>query len=193
MLKPNDIVVRAFDGSKRMVHGEVDLPIKVGSQVFNSTFYVMDICPTYSCLLGCPWIHGAGVVTSTLHQKLKYPVKGKIVIVCGEEEFMISHLNSFKYVEMDGEFIENPCQAFEVVSPMVVVAKTTPDTPEAAKDTPRMASLKDVCAVVEDGGYTIWGQLPDFPLKSDKFRLGFTSKAQKEVRRACAGKLPLSH
>ena len=43
VLKPNDIVVRAFDGSKRMVHGEVDLLIKVGSQVFNSTFYVMDI------------------------------------------------------------------------------------------------------------------------------------------------------
>ena len=31
ILKPSDIVVRAFDGSKRMVHGEVDLPIKVGS------------------------------------------------------------------------------------------------------------------------------------------------------------------
>ena len=31
VLNPSDIVVRAFDGSKRMVHGEVDLPIKVGS------------------------------------------------------------------------------------------------------------------------------------------------------------------
>ena len=31
-LKPsNIIVVRAFDGSNRMVHGEVDIPIKVGS------------------------------------------------------------------------------------------------------------------------------------------------------------------
>ena len=37
-LKPSNIVVRAFDGSKRMVHGEVDIPIKVGSQVFESTF-----------------------------------------------------------------------------------------------------------------------------------------------------------
>ena len=54
VLKPSDIVVRAFDGSKRMVHGEVDLPIKVGSQVFNSTFYVMDIRHAYSCLLGRP-------------------------------------------------------------------------------------------------------------------------------------------
>ena len=31
ILKPSDIVVRAFDGYKKMVHGEVDLPIKVGS------------------------------------------------------------------------------------------------------------------------------------------------------------------
>ena len=102
-----------------------------------------------------------------------------------------SHLNSFKYVEMDGEFIETPCQAFELVSPMVSVAKAIPGTPEAARDTPRMASLKDARVVVEDGGYTIWGQFPDFPFKSDKFELGFTFKDQKEVRRARVGKQPL--
>ena len=37
-LKPSNIVVRAFDSSKRMVHGEVDIPIKVGTQTFDSTF-----------------------------------------------------------------------------------------------------------------------------------------------------------
>ena len=61
-----------------MVHGEVDIPIRVGSQVFDSMFYVMDIRPSYSCLLGRPWIHEAGAVTSTLHQMLKYPVKGRL-------------------------------------------------------------------------------------------------------------------
>ena len=35
VLKPSDIVVRTFDGSKRMFHGEADLSIKVGSQTFN--------------------------------------------------------------------------------------------------------------------------------------------------------------
>ena len=89
-----------------MVHWEVDIPIKVGTETFNSIFYVMDIRPSYSCLLGRPWIHHVGAVTSTLHQKLKYPVRGKIVTVHGEEEYMISHLNSFYYVELDGEFIE---------------------------------------------------------------------------------------
>ena len=98
VLKPSDIVVRAFDGSKRMVYREVDLTIKVGSQVFNSTFYVMDIRLAYSCSLERPWIYGAGAVTSTLHQKLKYPVKGKIVTISGEEEYTVSHLKSFKYV-----------------------------------------------------------------------------------------------
>ena len=53
-LKPSNIIVRAFDGSKRMVHGEVNIPIRVGSQVFDSTFYVMDIRPSYSCLLVAP-------------------------------------------------------------------------------------------------------------------------------------------
>ena len=41
-----------------------------------------------------------------LHQMMKYPVKGRIVTVHGEEEYMVSHLNSSRYVEMDGEFIE---------------------------------------------------------------------------------------
>ena len=148
----------------------------------------MDICPAHSFLLGRPWIHGAGAVTSTLHKKLKYPVKGKIVNVCGEEEFMVSHLNLFKYVEMDVEFIKTPCQAFEVVSPMVAAAKATPDVPKVVKYVPRMASLKDARVVIEDGGCTIWGQLPDIPFKSDKCGFGFTAKSQKEVRCPHIGK-----
>ena len=50
-----------------------------------------------------------------------------------------------------------------------------------------MSSLKDAKAVIEEGGCTIWGQLPDIPYKSDKFILCFTSGAQKAVRRARAG------
>ena len=45
--------------------------------------------------------------------------------------------------------------------------------------------------MVEEGGSTIWGQLPDFPYKSDKFGLGFTSTGQKVVRRACVGGPPV--
>ena len=103
---------------------------------------------------------------------------------------MVSHLNSFKYVEMDGEFIETPCQTFEVIPPTIVVAKDTPATPKIVKDSPRIASVKDARTVVEEGNCTIWGQLPYIPYKSNKFSLGFSSKAQKEVRRICAGGPP---
>jgi len=36
-------------------------------------------------LLGRPWIHAIGVVTSSLHQCLKYIVNGTLVIVKAEE------------------------------------------------------------------------------------------------------------
>ena len=54
-----------------------------------------------------------------------------------------------------------------------------------------MASLKDAKAAVEEGGCTIWGQLPDIPYKSDKLGLGFTSGAQRVVRRDRVGRPPL--
>ncbi|XP_050875925.1 uncharacterized protein LOC127079584 [Lathyrus oleraceus] len=88
-LPPSDLIVRVFDGSRRAIFGEVDLPVKIGPQVFGTTFFVMDIQPAYCCLLGRPWIHGAGDVTSILHHKMKFPSGGKIVIVCGEEEYMM--------------------------------------------------------------------------------------------------------
>ena len=66
-LRPSDLMVKAFDGSRREVFGEVELPIKVGPRTFNATFFVMDIQLAYCCLLGRPWIHKAGAVTSTLH------------------------------------------------------------------------------------------------------------------------------
>ena len=53
-----------------------------------------------------------------------------------------------------------------------------------------MASLKDAKATIEEGGCTIWGQLPEIPYKYDKFGLGFTTEGQKVVRHARAGRPP---
>ena len=45
----------------------------------------MDIHPSYSILLGRPWIYAAGVVASSLHQCLKYIVNGMLITVEAEE------------------------------------------------------------------------------------------------------------
>lgn len=92
VMKPNELVVRTFDGSRRTVVGEVDLIVNIGPHTFFITFYVMDIYPAYSCLLGRPWIHLAGAVTSTLHQRFKFLINNKLVVVEGEEDIMVSHL-----------------------------------------------------------------------------------------------------
>src|ERR1051325_10124519 len=89
---------------------------------------------------------------------------------------------------MEGEFIETPCQAFEAIPRVMPV--DSPITPKVTKVPPRMASLKDAQAVVEEGGHTIWGQLPNLPFKSDKTSLGFTTEGQKMIRRERSDKLP---
>jgi hypothetical protein len=167
VLTPSDLVVRAFDGSKRSVFGEVTLPVKIGPEVFNIVFYVMDIQPAYSCLLGRPWIHGAGAVSSTLHQKLKYVWNGQVVIVCGEEDILVSHLSSFKYVEMDGEIHETLCQAFETIA-IEKVAFVKQKKPSAS-----IASYKQALEVVNSGNAEGWGKMIDLPVKEDKFGIGY--------------------
>ena len=110
------MVVRAFDGTRREVRGEIDLPIQISPYTCQVTFQVMDINPAYSCLLGHPWIHSVGVVPSTLHQKLKFVVEGHLVIVSGEEDILVSCPSSMPYVEAAEESLETAFQSFEVVS-----------------------------------------------------------------------------
>ena len=96
---------------------------------------------------------------------------------------MVSHLNSFWYIEMDREFIETPCQNFEEVPQILASTETT----TSSKTPLKMASLKDARAVIEVGGCANLGQLPDFTQKTYKFGLGFTAGAQRAVRHARAG------
>jgi len=115
-LRPSTMVVRAFDGSKREVVGEVELSVQVGPCTFQVVFQVMDISPAYSCLLGRPWIHTAGVVPSTLHQKLKFIINDKLIIVSGEEDLLVCGPTSTPYIEAAEEVLETSFQALEIVS-----------------------------------------------------------------------------
>ena len=110
------MVVRAFDGSRREVRGEIILPVQIGPHTCRVTFQVMDINPAYSCLLGHPWIHSVGVVPFILHQKLKFVVEGHLVIVSGEEDVLVSCPSSMPYVEVAEVSLETAFQSFEVVS-----------------------------------------------------------------------------
>ncbi|KAA3488575.1 RNA-directed DNA polymerase (Reverse transcriptase), Ribonuclease H-like protein [Gossypium australe] len=70
--------VRAFDGTERRVMGRIQIPLLIGPNTYEVGFLVMDIKPSYNCLLGRLWIHTAGAVPSSLHQKLKLVTEGQL-------------------------------------------------------------------------------------------------------------------
>jgi len=115
-LKPSSMVVRAFNGTRREVRGEIDLPVQIGPHTCQVTFQIMDINPPYNCKLRRPWIHLVGFFPSMLHQKLKFIVEGHLVIVSGEEDILVSFPPSMPYVEAAEESLETAFQCFEVVS-----------------------------------------------------------------------------
>jgi len=123
-MKPSSIIVRAFDGSRKEIMREIDIPIQIGPFTFEVVFQVMDIKPTYSCLLGRQWIHSAGVVPSTLHQKLKFVVNDKLVIVSSEEDMLVSSPNPTRYIEATEEALETSFQSLEVISTAYVEPPT---------------------------------------------------------------------
>ena len=169
MMRPNTLTVRAFDGSRRSVEGEVDLPVKIGPHIFYLSFYVMDIRPYYTCLLGRPWIHLAGAVTSTLHQKLKFVVDSKIIVIGGEEDVIVNNATTYSYVEVEGEIHETPFQALEIVS-----VDRFPVVKEEKKSEAPLSSLIDAKALVEAGiPHGGWGKIVEVTEKRDKFGIGY--------------------
>ncbi|KAI5436241.1 hypothetical protein KIW84_022636 [Lathyrus oleraceus] len=84
-MRQSGVVVKAFDGSRKTVIGEVDLPIKIGPSA----------------------------VTSTLHQKLKFVKNKKLVVVGGERALLVSHLSSFSYTDDEVE-VGTPFQVLSI-------------------------------------------------------------------------------
>ncbi|XP_016670084.1 uncharacterized protein [Gossypium hirsutum] len=109
-------IVRAFDGTKRRVMGRIEVPLLINPTTYEVDFLVMDINPSYNCLLGRPWIHSAGAVPSSLHQKLKLVSEGRLVTVNAEEDIIATVSSSAPYVETNEEAIESSFRSLEFVN-----------------------------------------------------------------------------
>ncbi|XP_050889248.1 uncharacterized protein LOC127094461 [Lathyrus oleraceus] len=157
----NGVVVKAFDGLRKTVIGEVDLPIKICPCLFHITFQVMNIHPAYSCLLGSPWIH----------QKLKFVKNGKLVVVGGEQAMLVSHLSSFSYTDVD----EAGGMSFQALSIDNVAIKKSGES---------MSSLKDAQFVVDNGQSAKWGQIIELAENKNIAGLGFSpSVTRRDLKR----------
>uniref|UniRef100_A0A2N9GPI5 RNA-directed DNA polymerase n=1 Tax=Fagus sylvatica TaxID=28930 RepID=A0A2N9GPI5_FAGSY len=98
-VRVNSMIVRAFDGTRREVLGEIDLPVEVGPQVYNINFQVLKIDSPYNLLLGRPWLHTAGAVPSSLHQKMKLIIGNQLVTILAEEPISIYNDGEIPYID----------------------------------------------------------------------------------------------
>ena len=44
-------------------------------------FIVVDAYSTYTAIVARSWLHNQGAVSSTLHQKVKYPSEGQVKVI----------------------------------------------------------------------------------------------------------------
>ena len=113
-------MVRAFDDTRREVTGEIEIEMQIGLCTFNVEFQVMDISPSYNCLLGRPWIYVAKAVPSTLHQKIKFVTEGQLVCIATEEDMIIATSSTTPYVETDEKALECSFRSLKFVNCMYV-------------------------------------------------------------------------
>ncbi|XP_019434188.1 PREDICTED: uncharacterized protein LOC109340879, partial [Lupinus angustifolius] len=213
-LKASSMIVKGFDGSRREVMGEMDLPIKIGPCTFNILFHVMDINPTYSCLLGRPWIHSSGAIPSTLHQKVKFIVDGRLITVSGEEDVMVSQPFDTRYIEVTEEALETSFQGLEIANTTVMIEGASLIKPYPSDVSLRMAKVMIRGGYQPGSGLGKYGQgskeiiipkanigrygLGYRPTKEDRLRIIETRKGEHLARQGQFGlgniiKIPIPH
>ncbi|WRX14220.1 Reverse transcriptase domain - like 10 [Theobroma cacao] len=184
-MRTSRMVVRAFNGTTREVVGDIELPIKIGPCIFEVQFQVMDIAPSYNCLLGRPWIHMAGAIPSSLHQKVKFIAEGQLISVCAEEDILAIQPSSAPYVEATEEVPECSFRSFEFVNATYVGERKVIPTPCLSVAT-KMGVKQTVgkgCRAGLGLGKNLQGiNRPLTPMKNEE-RFGLGYKPTKEDRR----------
>uniref|UniRef100_A0A2N9EJT0 G-patch domain-containing protein n=1 Tax=Fagus sylvatica TaxID=28930 RepID=A0A2N9EJT0_FAGSY len=173
-VRATSMVVRAFDGTRREVIGEIDLPIEIGPQVYDINFQVLRIDSPYNLLLGRPWLHTAGAVPSSLHQKMKFIIGNQLVTILAEEPISIYNDGAVPYIDR-GASEEASFHSFEFVTVIHKVAAVEPKLSKAGM----MVAKEFIKAGFQPGqglGCANQGRTAIVALKGnrDRYGLGYT-------------------
>ena len=74
-----------FEGKVIISKGQIRLPVQTGSKTVEVDFIVVNAYSPYTAIVARPWLHTLGAVSSTLHQKIKYPSGDKIEEILGDQ------------------------------------------------------------------------------------------------------------
>ena len=84
-LTPYSSPLVSFEGKVIISKGHIRLPVQTGSETVEVDFIVVDAYSPYTAIVARPWFHTLGAVSSTLHQKIKYPSEGQIEEILGDQ------------------------------------------------------------------------------------------------------------
>jgi len=77
-LFPSHLMIQGFNQGGQNAIGKIRLAMHMEDMESNALFHVIDAKTTYNMLLGRPWIHENGIISSTLHQCFKYCRDGQV-------------------------------------------------------------------------------------------------------------------
>ena len=87
---PSTQIVKAYDGTQRTVLGTLSTHVMIGPVIYSILFQVLRIQSSFNLLLGRPWIHEAGAIPSSLHQKVKFIHEGRMITIQSDRDFITS-------------------------------------------------------------------------------------------------------
>ena len=75
----------SFEGKVFIPKGQIRLPMQASSEVVKVDFIIVNAFSPYTAIIARPWLHALGVVSLTLHQKVKYPSEDQIEELVGDQ------------------------------------------------------------------------------------------------------------
>ena len=89
-LKPEDLTTYSsplisFEGKTVVPKVQIRLLVQAGIDVVEVDFIMVNAFSPYTAIMGRPWLYSLGAVSSTLHQKVKYPSRGQVLEIVGSQ------------------------------------------------------------------------------------------------------------
>ena len=84
-LTPYSSPLVSFEGNVIIPKGQIRLLVQTGSETVEVDFIIVDAYSPYTAIVARPWLHTLGVVSSTLHQNIKYLSEGQIEEILGDQ------------------------------------------------------------------------------------------------------------
>jgi len=108
-LEPHNVVLSNYEGTSGNFLGAVEVELMVGSINRTTMFMAVPSKENFNVLLGREWIHGVGVVPSTMHQRLAiWREDGLLENIEVDQSYFLAEVNNINEKNLDKQLASIP-------------------------------------------------------------------------------------